>query len=455
MRILEVGLVVMTLGVGGVRFFWRHRTGRVVGAAVLAATLVAHLLWEGPRWQMTGVYLVVALMIVWRLLGLARSRIDGRRRWPVVLGLTVVGLSALLSWSLPVPRLPEPTGPLAIATTSWALTDQSRDDPYDGEEGRPRRLVAQAWYPTDTPGPPAPLVSDPETFAAAVAPRVGLPSFALRHLNLVDTTATLDAPIKDGTWPVVVYSHGWRGFRTVQSDLAESLASNGYIVVALDHTYGASVALFPDGDAVRLNSAALPEEQQVGPVAYQRASAVLEATYAADVAFLLDQLAAGQGPSQLGTDLQADRVGLVGHSTGGGAMIRLCLTDDRCAAMLGFDPWVEPVPSDLLQQGLSQPLLSIRSAAWQGNDNDAVLTALHGRSPASEGLVVVPDTLHGDFTLLPFLTPLSGLLGLSGDTDTAAMHRAVDTVALDFFDRHLDGQDIDQVTLPAPLRRDG
>lgn len=448
----------MTLAVVTVPLFWRHRGGRAAGAAALAGTLVAHLVLEGPRWQMTGVYVVAAMVVVWRLLNLVRPRLDTRRRWPVVSGVIVVGLSALLSWGLPVPNLPTPDGPLSVGTTSWALTDDTRDDPYDGQEGKPRRLVAQAWYPTDVSGPPAPWVSDAGTFSAAAAPQVGLPPFALRHLDLVDMTATKDAPIKEGSWPVVIYSHGWRGFRTVQSDLAESLASHGYVVLALDHTYGALVTLFPGGDAVGLNPAALPEERQVGPVAYNDASAQLEATYAADVAFLLDQLAAGQAPAQLGADLKTDliteRVGLVGHSTGGGAMIRLCLTDARCAAVLGLDPWVEPVPTDLLEDGLSQPVLSIRSAAWQGNANDAVLTALHRRSPGSEGLLVVPDTLHGDFTLLPFLTPLSGPLGLSGDADTAAMHRAIDTVALDFFGRHLTGQDTDEVALPAPLRRD-
>lgn len=459
---LEATLVVVTAAVLILPVFRRGAAGRTAGVVVAVVSVVVHVAVEGARWQMVGAYTVVAVLAGWRSARLRSAPVLSARRWPAragrTLGLFVVVASTVLAAGLPVPDLPDPTGPLTVATTSWTLVDASRDDPYDGLDGRARRLVAQAWYPTEDEGAPAPWVADAAAFSAALAPQIDLPSFALRHLDLVATNAVQDAPIGRGAWPLVVYSHGWRGFRTIQSDLAENLASHGYVVVSLDHTYGASATLFPhrSGGSVPLNPDALPFVSQVGQAAHDRAATLLLATFAQDVAFLLDRIEAGDVPAVLGENVRPDGVGMVGHSAGGGAVVRLCAVDDRCGAILGLDPWVAPIPPELLTAGLDQPILSIRSEDWQGNDNDPALHRLHDRSAASEGLAVVPGALHGDFTLLPFLTPLTRVLGLSGDVDVTRLHRAVDQVALDFFGRHLASptRQGDQVVLPQPLRRD-
>ena len=38
------------------------------------------------------------------------------------------------------------------------------------------------------------------------------------------------------------------------------------------------------------------------------------------------------------------RIGVYGNETGGGAAVEVCLEDERCDAVLGLDPWVEPIP---------------------------------------------------------------------------------------------------------------
>ena len=192
---------------------------------------------------------------------------------------------------------------------------------------------------------------------------------------------------------------------------------------------------FPDGTVAPQDPAALPDEQDVGPAASDAAATMLEATFSDDVAFLLDHLAAGDGPDVLPRDaLALDHVGLVGHSTGAGAMTWLCLVDDRCAGLLGFDPWVEPVPAELPADGLDVPMVSVRSEDWQGNDNDVVLRDFHDASSGDMGLFVVPGATHRDFTLLPFLSPAAEALGLSGSVDATAMHADMEELAVAFFD---------------------
>ena len=47
--------------------------------------------------------------------------------------------------------------------------------------------------------------------------------------------------------PVVLYSPGLHSDRSLGTVLIEELASHGYLVVAIDHTYDADQVEFPDG----------------------------------------------------------------------------------------------------------------------------------------------------------------------------------------------------------------
>jgi len=96
--------------------------------------------------------------------------------------------------------------------------------------------------------------------APVMANYIHLPSFMLDHLSLTRTNAYPNASVsnKEARYPVVVYSHGWNGFRTINANQMEALASHGYIAVSIDHTYGALVTVFQDGRVVLNNPAALP-----------------------------------------------------------------------------------------------------------------------------------------------------------------------------------------------------
>ena len=248
-----------------------------------------------------------------------------------------------------------------------------------------------------------------------------------------------------GALPVVLYSHGWGGFRSIQSDLAESLASNGYVVAAVDHTHGAVATAFPDGTVVPIDESALPEG--VTGEVYDAASERLVETFSQDLAFVLDELEAGAVP-QLAGRLALDAVGVVGHSTGGGAAVHLCADERRCAAVVGFDPWVEPVPDAVLGDGLDVPFLALRSEEWVGNDNDARLRRLRASSTGPAGLVAVAGTAHRDVTLLPFLSPLSSQAGLAGPTPGVRTHELTTAWTNAWLDHHLRGTGRDPLLAP-------
>lgn len=441
MRVLELVLLAL-LVLASARLVvprWRQ-AGGVAGllAAALAVTTVLHALVEGARWQLVPAYALVVAFVLAAL----RSREHPPRGGRAALagGIVAVVLTLVagaLAWALPVTSLGPLPGEHDVATTSFRLVDPTRDERYTDDPSDAREVVVQAWYPTRDTGPRAPFVEQPRAFGAATARFLDMPSFVLDHLGLVRTRSVQDGDLAalGRSYPVIVYSHGWGGFRRVQVGLMEDLASHGFVVLALDHTYGAVATVFPDGPVVPLEPDALPSDAP--PAEYDAAAATLEQVYAEDVLLLLDHLAAEGNATRFAGLLDLSRIGLLGHSTGGGAVVTACATDDRCDAVAGLDPWVEPVPDDVLAEGLSVPLLSIRSEEWVGDDNDRLLARLHAASTGGTTRLAIAGTSHRDVTMLPLLSPLASSLGLAGETDASRTHRIVSDYLVAFFDRTL------------------
>ena len=415
--------------------------GRLRGTTGLV--LVAAVVWQvadGWRWQ-----LAPALAVIVAVAGLvvADRGTGGRvawRRTVLVVAIVPVLLATGLAVALPVTGLPEPTGPLPVGTVTFVVEDPERDDPY-ATGGGARRFPVQVWYPASVAGPPAPWISGDVVgaFSANVTTWLGLPSFALRHLRLVATNASEAVAPAEGPHPVVMYSHGWGGFRSIQSDLAEDLASHGYVVVAPDHTYGALATRFPDGEVVGIEPSALPEPEDVSEQEYDRAARLLEQTYAKDLLAALEVVGAPNDPRLhaepvvagvvRALDLDLTRIVMTGHSTGGGAATWACHElAGRCVGVVGFDPWLAPVPEDYLTAGSAVPYVALRSEEWLTLPNDDIVAAYLDRSSAPTWRLAIPGSNHRDFTLMGFLSPLAKTLGLSGEVPAADLHTAVNLV---------------------------
>src|SRR5260221_5997821 len=145
----------------------------------------------------------------------------------------------------------------------------------------------------------------------AIARFLGLPYFFMDHAALVRTNSYPGAALNpaEAPYPVVIYSHGWNGFRTVNLNQSEALASHGYIAVAVDHDYGAMLTVFRDGRVALNNPAALPPD--IPADVHEAGIETLEATYAADLRFVMDQLAlvnSGAIPSPLAGRLDLAKV---------------------------------------------------------------------------------------------------------------------------------------------------
>lgn len=236
--------------------------------------------------------------------------------------------------------LPEPGGPYSIGAVELHLVDRDRPDPWVA--GRDRELMVTVWYPAiQEDGEQAPYLSPA---VAAHLDRLASTQFGLVSGQVdyagVRSHARAGAPARDqGRRPVVLYSPGRGNPRHLGTTLVEDLASRGYVVVSMDHTYEAPVE-FPDG---RVTGAALPGPE-FSPAVHRK---MIEARVE-DTRFVLDQLAglaigtmsdaSGRGlPRGLGRVLDLRRVGMFGHSAGGFTAAEAMLADARIDAAANLD----------------------------------------------------------------------------------------------------------------------
>jgi predicted dienelactone hydrolase len=419
------------------------RPKRGIAAGILVSALLVQLQLEGFRWQMIPIYVVATGLAFGDILFVDRKLKWSNRAARGVGGLVGVVVAALLAVVLPVPTLPIPSGPETIGTASFELVDSERQEIYGSAPGSSRRFMAQVWYPAQAPNDlePLPWSQDWDVVAPAMAEDLGFPSWFLSHTRYTDSNSYEEPAVADGTFPVVVYSHGWTGFRTIAINQIENLVSNGYMVIAPDHTYGAIATRMPGNVVVGYDPAALPDEEDVGEEAHLDAGKDLIFTYADDIVSVLDALDEGdQGPfGVLAASADLTRIGVYGHSTGGGAAVKVCLEDERCDAVLGLDPWVEPLPDKVIKLPTTRPALYMRSDGWRGNDNDAVLRGLAGRSEQPTYWLGVEGAHHSDFVITPLVTPFAAQFGLKGPIPAGRIIPIIDNYLLGFFDVFLLG----------------
>ena len=217
--------------------------------------------------------------------------------------------TALLCWVFPVPEPPPLIGKYPVGTFTLDIPAAANGS---------SRLLAQVWYPAgDIAGKPAmPWLPDREL----------APKFPYQRLAFAKAHARLDVPVADihGLLPVIFYEHSWMGHRFENIPQVESLAAEGFVVVAVDHPGQAERVLYPDGTVVN--------GRYAEPLDFSSEKSVTAFTIDAELCFIerlknverVRQALAGNVAKKLSGKLKLDHVGVFGFSFGGSTAIRLC-----------------------------------------------------------------------------------------------------------------------------------
>ncbi len=443
---VEIALFIVSVGYIGTILVTGKSQSFLLSLISLAGLglLLGHILFDVPNWQLYPLYFFLAMASAGGLVAIAlkkqgRTPRDSGKKFLIV-GVVATVISGLLMAVFPVGEITEPDGDYKVGTFTFELTDPNRVEEY-GETGGLRRIRVQAWYPADSVEEATQTLWFPDGVALprSLAREMHLPFFALDHTADILSNAFLEVPMStwESAYPVIILSHGWKGFRNLHTDFAELLASNGYVVLGIDHTYGAQMTVFEDGFEAEVDHNALPDRDETSE--FIQYANKLVYTYAGDIDLVLETLEglnAGRVSGILKGRLLLDKVGLLGHSTGGGAGVAVALDDDRVKAVFGLDAWVEPIGKSPLTDGLEMPAFFLRSAQWEGGINDSYLVPLTEVSVDAE-IVQIEGSTHIDFTMSSMFSSLTGVIGFTGELDRETSAGLQHGYVLEFFDEVL------------------
>ncbi|MBI9108433.1 MAG: dienelactone hydrolase family protein [Spirochaetales bacterium] len=453
MRTLELSLSIAALLCAAWTFLPNPRKKNglkfLIGAAVIL--FILHLLLEGLRWQMTLVYLSLAVLssgFVLQKAGLFKSAPHSRRTSILLKIVSVIFLiiTVLLLWLFPVHKMPVPGGPYKIGTISCEINDDDRLEIYGPAPGGPRRIKFQLWYPADKieDGKLTKWMTGGRKVTTGIPKMYGVPDFVLAHTALINSNSYKGITVseKEESFPLVIISHGWTGFMNLHSDLAEMLASNGFIAVSINHTYGALVSVFDNGDVIYADPNALPDKNSVDN--YTSYSRALVNTYAQDTALVLNFLSGlNDKPGILENKINMDALGVIGHSTGGGGVVQLAIGDARVKSVFGMDAWVEPIDQIILKKGLQVPSCFLRSEQWETGPNNDSLRQLFSSSKEVPDIYQINGGNHQDFSMLYMYDPMTRLTGSQGSLNSRVNASLQQDWVLTFFDNTLKDKWVD------------
>ncbi|WP_370948748.1 alpha/beta hydrolase family protein [Amycolatopsis sp. cg5] len=265
-----------------------------------------------------------------------------------VAGLLAIVTSTSVAEAAQTPYLPPPTGHFPVGSTSLHLTDTSRSDPW--VPARSRELMVTLWYPALPSGGRRAQYMTPRESELFLTD-AGITGLPLDLLSKTRTNAIGGAKPLGGkhSMPLIVLSPGYTKPRATLSSLAEDLASRGYVVAGIGHTYENAATEFPDGRVVTCASCEVLHDEAFW--------AKLDAGRAADTSFVLDELT---GPHAKWPSADPARIAMAGHSAGGSAALTTMVADPRVRAGIDIDGTTNtPVPDG----GLARPFLFLGRAS--------------------------------------------------------------------------------------------
>jgi dienelactone hydrolase len=335
-----------------------------------------------------GLTLLLLLFAIIGVITLSKKKEDRRAYSPVRISLKALAMIMLVFvLTLPAMIFPqikpvvEATGKYEVLTKTDTYLDTSRVESYS-DTGEYRKLNVQFWYP--------------------------------------DTL--------DEKYPLIVFSHGGLGIKLSNESLYNELASHGYVVCSIDHTYQCFYTTDEGGDTTLIDWDYMQELLAEDPQSdiqqsfeyYQKWMKIRTD----DINFIIDYIIT-EAENNHGNDefkgVDTANIGVIGHSLGGAAALGIGRIRDDVKAVIALE---SPFMCDIegidggqfifTEQTYPVPVLNIYSdSAWgilerrpQYAANFAMLTD----TDAMAANVYISGVGHlglTDFALTsPFLTDL-------------------------------------------------
>ncbi|MBA3953707.1 hypothetical protein H0X48_00100 [Candidatus Dependentiae bacterium] len=353
--------------------------------------------------------------------------------------LTLLGV-----YCMPVfKKLPAPTGRFAVSSTLYHFVDHARKEMHISKKTGQRELMVRAWYPTDTH---TDGIIATQKYLNDVVPvmqkqftqKTSLPGWLLKPFIAVKTHTQLQSSVttEKKVFPVIIFSHGFRAPIELYTAYIEELASHGYVVFGINHTYATYTTAFPDGRIVYFN-------QQHTLDTTPASDHELE-VWVADIHFVLEKIKELKSTDTVFKDrLDLENCGFMGHSFGGVTALAAAQVESACKAFVNLDG-----PLSLYKhrkQGSSKPFLFMVQEYARSNNTADTKEKIHKliefchASKAYGRIIEIQGAGHqafGDFVFLKY--PLAKLFGFDvGTRGSYAINACIRKEIVTFFNNHL------------------
>ncbi len=304
------------------------------------------------------------------------------------------------------------TGEYAVATKVFTIEDTNRIEPYS-KKNENRKVTLQLWYPE--------VDNHTEKF------------------------------------PLLIFSHGSFGFKGSNLSTFMELASNGYVVLSIDHTYYSFFTRQTDGNMVIVDQTFLNDVMAVqnddydDDITYKLTKEWLD-TRLKDMNLVIDFVMDNTVNNREDTVFQlidTDKIGVFGHSIGGACAAQLGRIRDDIDAVVVVDGTLlgEELEFNNNQLVLNNepypiPILDIFNEEHYKEaleDKDIYPNMVMAHNAIDCRQIVFKDAGHLNFTDLPLFSPfLASLLG-TGEIDSRYCIETMNQVILSYFDHYLKG----------------
>lgn len=325
------------------------------------------------------------------------------------------------------------TGQYTPAVCAAILTDNSRVEHFE-QDGSAREVPVHIFYPAESEG------------------------------------------IADHSLPLVIFSHGAFGWYQSNMSAYQELASNGYVVVSIEHPYHSLFTHDTSGKLITVDGLFMQTALTLGSSEADdtESEKVFEtecewiSLRTDDMNFAVDTLKSAASANDFSnwtfTDgskdqfetaarlINTEKIGLMGHSLGGAESVTVGRREDISAVididgtMIGEQTGFENGKYIVNEEPYTTPLLEIENEEAHFDAIEAEKTGyVYANNVVQKNAVNAYQTYfvgagHMNFTDLPLISPfLAEKLG-TGDIDPEKCTDTLNGLILDFFDCYLKGQ---------------
>lgn len=381
----------------------------------LFLVLLSVIKW-GPSYYLLTFYLFISAII--GFLKILRGQLDnGNYSTKKLLFKTFALLILIFIVTVPAILFPqdkleiETTGRYKILSNTYTYIDEKRDESYS-DDGENRKLNIQFWYPDN----------------------------------------------QNDIYPLIVFSHGSLGVKSSNESLYGELASHGYVVCSIDHTYQCFYTIDDKGSITFIDLGYMQELSNEDSLADPKNSYELYQRWMGirmgDINFVIDKIkekAEVNEGDMVYSIIDTKRIGVMGHSLGGSAALGIGRVRDDISAVIALEaPFMYDIEG--VEEGLfvfnddiyPLPLLNIYSDSSRGilDKRPQYATNYKMLSDFNEESynILLSGTGHMGLTDFAITSPiLTNFLdrGKSSPDNTVNILKRINKECLEFFDNYL------------------